>query len=77
MNPLLSVKGLTKRYGAFVGCADISFDLYPGEVMGIVGESGSGKSTLLNRMAAAEHDTLLMTSMKALPWLGNMRVFHT
>ena len=51
MNPLLSVKGLTKRYGAFVGCADISFDLYPGEVMGIVGESGSGKSTLLNCMA--------------------------
>ena len=51
MNPLLSVKGLTKRYGAFVGCADISFDLYHGEVMGIVGESGSGKSTLLNCMA--------------------------
>lgn len=51
MYPLLSVKGLTKRYGAFVGCADISFDLYPGEVMGIVGESGSGKSTLLNCMA--------------------------
>ena len=51
MNPLLSVKGLMKRYGAFVGCADISFDLYPGEVMGIVGESGSGKSTLLNCMA--------------------------
>ena len=51
MNPLLSVKGLTKRYGAFVGCADIYFDLYPGEVMGIVGESGSGKSTLLNCMA--------------------------
>ncbi|MDB4841926.1 phosphonate C-P lyase system protein PhnK [Planktomarina sp.] len=51
MNPLLSVKGLTKRYGAFVGCADISFELYPGEVMGIVGESGSGKSTLLNCMA--------------------------
>ncbi|OYW62599.1 MAG: phosphonate C-P lyase system protein PhnK, partial [Bosea sp. 12-68-7] len=39
--PLLRVDGLTKHYGPRIGCADVSFDLYPGEVLGIVGESGS------------------------------------
>lgn len=51
MTPLLEVQNLSKNYGARVGCKDVSFKLYPGEVMGIVGESGSGKSTLLNCMA--------------------------
>lgn len=51
MTPLLQVRDLTKRYGARIGCADINFDLYPAEVMGIVGESGSGKSTLLSCLA--------------------------
>jgi putative phosphonate transport system ATP-binding protein len=51
MTPLLSARRLTTRYGERVGCADVSFDLYPGEVLCVVGESGSGKSTLLNTLA--------------------------
>jgi putative phosphonate transport system ATP-binding protein len=49
--PLLSVRGLGKRFEARVACRDVAFELWPGEVLGIVGESGSGKTTLLNCIA--------------------------
>lgn len=55
--PILSARNLTKLYGATTGwfggsdhaikaVDDVSFDLHPGENLGIVGESGSGKTTL-------------------------------
>jgi putative phosphonate transport system ATP-binding protein len=50
--PLLTVEGLSKSYGRVMGCRNISFDLYDGEVVAIVGESGSGKSTLLQLLSA-------------------------
>ena len=49
--PLLSARRITKRFGGRTACCDVSFDLWPGEVLGIVGESGSGKTTLLNCLA--------------------------
>jgi putative phosphonate transport system ATP-binding protein len=50
-NELLRVTGLTRYYGTRVGCRDVNFTLWPGEVLAIVGESGSGKSTLLSLLS--------------------------
>jgi putative phosphonate transport system ATP-binding protein len=49
--PLLVADGLSKSFGRLQACRDVSFALYPGEVLAIVGESGSGKSTLLQLLS--------------------------
>jgi putative phosphonate transport system ATP-binding protein len=49
--PLLTAQGVSKWYGRRLGCQDVSFELYEGEVMAIVGESGSGKTTLLQLLS--------------------------
>jgi len=48
VEPLLSVRGLVKRFGGFQALDGLNFDLLPGEILGLVGPNGSGKTTCIN-----------------------------
>jgi branched-chain amino acid transport system ATP-binding protein len=53
VDPLLQVRGLTRRFGGLVAVDDLSFDLGTGEILGLIGPNGAGKSTTFNLVAGA------------------------
>ncbi|MEL8056235.1 MAG: ABC transporter ATP-binding protein, partial [Pseudomonadota bacterium] len=53
----LTLKSLHKQYGKVTALADISLDLYAGEITALLGPSGAGKSTLLRLIAGLEYPT--------------------
>ncbi len=54
---LVTVKGLTKRYGGIVALSDATFSARAGEVHALLGENGAGKSTFIQILSGAvQHD---------------------
>ncbi len=48
--PILKIRGVTKRFGKKLVLNDINLDIYEGELFGIIGVSGAGKTTLLEAL---------------------------
>jgi D-xylose transport system ATP-binding protein len=49
--PVLELKGISKRFGAVEALTEVSFEVYPAEVVALAGDNGAGKSTLLKVIA--------------------------
>jgi branched-chain amino acid transport system ATP-binding protein len=48
---VLTVEGLTKRFGGFTAVSGVSFTVEKGEILGLIGPNGSGKSTIFNMLS--------------------------
>jgi len=53
MEPLLTARGLVKRYGRVTALDNADFDLYPGEILAVIGDNGAGKSSLIKAICGA------------------------
>lgn len=51
--PILTARGLTKRYGRVTALDNADFDLYPGEILAVIGDNGAGKSSLIKAISGA------------------------
>jgi branched-chain amino acid transport system ATP-binding protein len=49
-SPVLSIRGLSKRFGAHVVSDDINLELIEGEIHAVIGPNGAGKTTLMNQL---------------------------
>ncbi len=53
VEPILSGRGLFKRYGRVTALDNADFDLYPGEILAVIGDNGAGKSSLIKAVSGA------------------------
>ena len=55
MEPLLSIRKLTKRFGGLTAVREMSSDIHRGEVVALLGDNGAGKSTLIKCISGVYH----------------------
>lgn len=53
IEPILTARGLVKRYGRVTALDNADFDLYAGEILAVIGDNGAGKSSLIKAISGA------------------------
>ena len=84
--PLLSVRGVSVRFGGVVALDDVSFDVEQGQIAGLIGPNGAGKTTLFNCLSRLyqpsegeilfEGASVLATPRHRIPDIGIGRTFQ-
>ena len=70
VGPVVRCIGVTKFFGGVCSLADVSLDLFPGQIVGLVGENGAGKSTLAKVISG------VVVPDRGELWIGDERVAH-
>ncbi len=65
LEPLLSVRGIAKRYGEREALRDVSFEAHAGEMVAVIGPNGAGKTTLLSIVAGVQQPNAGHVSLSA------------
>lgn len=69
--PLISMRGITKRFGGVTALEDVDLDLHAGEVLAIVGDNGAGKSTLIKILTGVLRPTTGSITLNGEPLIMN------
>ena len=86
VDPLLSVRGVSVRFGGIVALDGITFDVFPGQIAGLIGPNGAGKTTLFNCLSRLyvpndgdilfEGQSILHSPRHDIPVIGIARTFQ-
>ena len=74
--PLVTMRGITKRFGGVTALEEVDLDLHAGEVLAIVGDNGAGKSTLIKVLTGVLRPTNGKMTLMGQPLVMNLSLIH-